>query len=64
MNFDCYLKDTLNQTLRHAVSRIEELEQAPDRRSVFNEQKEWLGPKINEDVWALPVLKNEKSSDN
>ena len=55
MDADSLLKDTLQKTLINAVSRIEQLKDPSDRRCLFHEYKEWLGPEINDEVWALPV---------
>ncbi len=54
MDADSKLKEILILTLHNAVSRIKELKEPADRRSLFNEYKEWLGENINNEVWALP----------
>ncbi len=55
MDADSQLKDTLHITISHAVSRMERLSNAADRRCLFHEYKEWLGEAINDEVWAMPI---------
>ena len=52
---DSQLRDTLEKALNHAVFRMETLKEAPDRRCLFHEYKEWLGKEINDEIWALPA---------
>ena len=61
MNTDSELKEILHLALNNAVSRMETLIEPSDRRSIFNEYKEWLGENINDDVWVIPreALQNE-----
>jgi len=54
MNDDSRLKEILKMAVNNAVSRIEILKETSDRRSVFNEYKEWLGEDINDEIWAIP----------
>ena len=61
MDADAQLVDTLHITVTNAVSRMEVLKEAADRRSIFNEYKEWLAEDINDDVWALPTNWNQES---
>ena len=53
-NADNELKRILELTVKNAVSRIEILKSAHDRRCMFHEFKEWLGKDINDEVWAMP----------
>ncbi len=55
MNADKQLKEILHMAVNNAVSRIEKLKEPSDRRSVFNEYKEWLGESIDNEVLAIPV---------
>ena len=41
--------------INNAVSRMEKLKEAADRRCLFQEYKEWLGENINDEVWAIPI---------
>ena len=61
MDADSQLKDTLQITLTHAVSRMEALRDPADRRCLFHEYKEWLSEDINDDVWVIPreAIQNE-----
>ena len=59
-NPDSQLKDTLQLTVAHAVSRMEALREAADRRCLFHEYKEWLGEDINAEVWAIPTTWNHE----
>ena len=52
---DSQLRDTLQMTVNHAVSRMEALKEAADRRCLFHEYKEWLGNEIDNEVWAIPI---------
>ena len=54
MDADSQLKETLHIALNNAVSRMEQLKDPSDRRSLFHEYKEWLGAEINDEVWAIP----------
>ena len=55
MHSDSKLKETLHQAVFNAVSRMEALKEASDRRCLFHEYKEWLGGNINDEVWAIPA---------
>ncbi len=55
MHADSKLKETLHQAVFNAVSRMEALKEASDRRCLFHEYKEWLGGNINDEVWAIPA---------
>ena len=55
MDADSQLKDTLAVTVSHAISRIEVLNNACDRRCIFQEYKEWLEQDVDDEVWALPA---------
>jgi len=57
---DSQLKDTLQATVTHAVSRMEALKDAADRRCLFHEYKEWLREDINDEVWAIPTNWNHE----
>ena len=57
---DSQLKDTLHVTVAHAVSRMEALRDAADRRCLFHEYKEWLGEDINDEIWAIPTNLNHE----
>ena len=48
-------------TVNNAVSRMEILSEASDRRCIFNEYKEWLGESIDNEVLAIPTetIQNE-----
>ena len=52
---DSQLTDTLHITVKNAVSRMESLVDAADRRCLFNEYKEWLGEVVSDEVWAMPT---------
>ena len=54
MNSDSQLKEILHLAVNNAVSRMEILQDAADRRCIFHEYKEWLGEDINDEVWAIP----------
>ena len=54
MDIDSQLEETLQTTVLHAVSRMESLEDRLDRRSIFNEYREWLEVPRCVDIWALP----------
>lgn len=54
MNSDSQLKEILHLAVNNAVSRMETLKEASDRRCIFHEYKEWLGKDINDEVWAIP----------
>ncbi len=60
MDPDSELKDTLVKTVNNAVSRMELLREAADRRCLFHEYKEWLKNDGNDDVWAIPSDWNQK----
>tara|TARA_Y100001968_G_scaffold149564_1_gene136783 strand:- start:1800 stop:1994 length:195 start_codon:yes stop_codon:yes gene_type:complete len=55
MNADSQLKEILNMAVQNAVSRMETLKEASDRRCIFQEYKEWLGENINDEIWAIPT---------
>ena len=55
MDADSQLKEILKIAVENAVSRMEALEEASDRRCIFHEYKEWLGENINDEVWAIPT---------
>ena len=61
MNADKKLKGILRMAVNNAVSRMETLKEPADRRSVFNEYKEWLGESIDNEVLAIPteIIQNE-----
>ena len=61
MNADKQLKDILRMAVNNAVMRMEILKEASDRRSIFNEYKEWLGESIDNEVLAIPteIIQNE-----
>ena len=61
MNKDKQLKEILHMAVNNAVSRMKILRRSADRRSVFNEYKEWLGESINDEVLAIPteIIQNE-----
>ena len=61
MNADKQLKDILRMAVNNAVMRMEILKEASDRRSIFNEYKEWLGETIDNEVLAIPteIIQNE-----
>ena len=61
MNADKQLKDILHMAVSNAVSRMKILRRAADRRSLFNEYKEWLGESIDDEVLAIPteIIQNE-----
>ena len=61
MNKDKQLKEILHMAVNNAVLRMKILRKPADRRSVFNEYKEWLGESINEEVLAIPtdIIQNE-----
>ena len=54
MDVDSRLEETLETTVLHAVSRMESLDDVLDRRSIFNEYREWLEVPRSVDIWALP----------
>ena len=54
MDADSQLRDTLHITVTNAVSRMETLREAADRRCLFHEYKEWLGEELRDEVWAIP----------
>ena len=55
MSINSQLKEILHIVVNNAVSRMEKLEDPADRRSIFQEYKEWLGENINDEVWAIPT---------
>ena len=55
MNQDKQLKEILHMAVNNAVSRMKLLKSPSDRRSVFNEYKEWLGETIDNEVLAIPT---------
>tara|TARA_B100000965_G_scaffold291720_1_gene249522 strand:+ start:3857 stop:4033 length:177 start_codon:yes stop_codon:yes gene_type:complete len=55
MDSDKQLKEILHMAVNNAVSRMEILNEPSDRRSIFNEYKEWLGEKIDNEVLAIPT---------
>ena len=57
MNEDDNVKESLKLTVSHAVQRMEVLKESKDRRSVFQEYKEWLRESIDDDVFVMPLLK-------
>ena len=61
MNADKQLKDILHMAVNNAVSRMNILRRAADRRCLFNEYKEWLGESIDDEVLAIPseIIQNE-----
>ena len=61
MNADKQLKKILVMAVNNAVSRMEILTHPSDRRSIFNEYKEWLGESIDDEVLAIPtdIIQNE-----
>ena len=61
MNADKQLKDILKMSVNNAVSRMKILKRPADRRSLFNEYKEWLGESIDDEVLAIPteIIQNE-----
>ena len=61
MNADKQLKEILHMAVNNAVSRMKMLRSPADRRSVFNEYKEWLGETIDNEVLAIPteIIQNE-----
>ena len=61
MNADKKLKEILNMAVKNAVSRMEILREPADRRCIFNEYKEWLGERIDNEVLAIPteIIQNE-----
>ena len=61
MNDDKQLKDILNMSVNNAVSRMKILKRPADRRCLFNEYKEWLGERIDDEVLAIPteIIQNE-----
>ena len=61
MNADKQLKDILHMAVNNAVSRMKILRRPSDRRSIFNEYKEWLGESIDNEVLAIPtdIIQNE-----
>ena len=58
---DKQLKEILHMAVNNAVSRMELLKEASDRRCLFNEYKEWLGDSIDDEVLAIPteIIQNE-----
>ena len=63
MNKDKQLKEILHMAVNNAVSRMKILRRPADRRSVFNEYKEWLGESINDEVLAIPTEIIQKELD-
>ena len=61
MNADKQLKEILHMAVNNAVSRMEILKEPSNRRCVFNEYKEWLGERIDNEVLAIPteLIQNE-----
>jgi len=61
MNADKQLKEILHLAVNNAVSRMKVLRSPSDRRSIFNEYKEWLGETIDNEVLAIPtdIIQNE-----
>ena len=61
MNKDKQLKEILNMAVNNAVIRMKILRTPADRRSIFNEYKEWLGESIDDEVLAIPtvIIQNE-----
>ena len=55
MNEDKQLKEILQMAVNNAVSRMKTLRRPADRRSIFNEYKEWLGEIIDDEVLAIPT---------
>ena len=56
MSSDFQLKDTLHITVSNCVKRMEALEDSSDRRSLFQEYKEWLGQDISDEVLSMPAM--------
>ena len=54
MNEDKELKLTLQQIVSYAVQRMESTGEAKNRKSIYQEYKEWLGSSIDDWVLALP----------
>ena len=54
MTDDIDLKKTLQEVVSHAILRMETVNEAKTRRSIFQEYKEWLGSSIDDWVLALP----------
>ena len=63
MDDDSKLKEMLHLAVNHAVSRMEVLPKANDRRCLFHEYKEWLREDINDEVWAIPADLGHESLD-
>ena len=63
MDDDSKLKEMLHLAVNHAVSRMEALPKAKDRRCLFHEYKEWLREDINDEVWAIPADLGHESLD-
>ena len=61
MNADKQLKEILHMAVKNAVARMKVLRSPSDRRSIFNEYKEWLGETIDNEVLAIPtdIIQNE-----
>ena len=61
MNADNQLKAIMHTAVNNAVSRMKILRSPSDRRSVFNEYKEWLEETIDNEVLAIPteIIQNE-----
>ena len=61
MNADKQLKEILRMAVKNAVARMKVLRSPSDRRSIFNEYKEWLGETIDNEVLAIPtdIIQNE-----
>ncbi len=64
MDADRELKKILRMAVNNAVSRMEILKDPSDRRSLFNEYKEWLGESIDNEVLAIPTEIIENELDN
>ena len=60
MDADSRVLDTLHITVNNAVTRMETLNSAADRRCIFNEYKEWFAKDISDDVWLLPANWNQE----
>ena len=54
MNEDNELKLTLHQIVSYAVKRMESTCEEKNRKSIYQEYKEWLGSSIDDWVLALP----------
>ena len=51
---DKNLKFTLNEVVTYVVKRMESESKPENRKCIFQEYKEWLGPSIDDWVLALP----------